>query len=460
MFTTSNATHRLCLSVLALSLSVTGVALAAEMSALVAAAKQDDTAGVRTLLDQGMAVDAAEGDGTTALHWASYRDNGEAAGLLLEAGADANATNDLGATPLWSASENGSVAMVGRLLEAGAEPNLALWSGETPLMVASRAGAAGVVALLLKHGAETDTRAARGQTALMWAAAQQHAVVVAALVAAGADIHATSDVWSQVMAAPPHSQPEYKREIPHGGNTALMFAARGGALETVRVLIAAGADVDDTDAWGVSATTVATHAGFTEVVELLLEAGADANAAEAGFAAIHPAVMRQDERLVAALLEHGADPNATLGTWTPIRRSSRDFNFAPPLVGATPFWLAARFAAPSIMRILVEHGADPAFVHHADYKEPTYFQPRLEATTALMAVAGMGGGRLRAWFPPDRGEAEMRALEAAQLLVELGADLNATDADGRTALDGARAARLSSVAAYLESQGAFASAGW
>ena len=350
--------------------------------------------------------------------------------------------------------------MTRRLLEAGADPNPALWSGESPLMVGARAGATEVVELLFKHGAETEARAARGQTALMWAAAQQHADVVKALLAGGADIHAKSDVWSQVMAVPPHSQPEYKREIPHGGNTALMFAARGGALDTVRVLITAGANVDDTDAWGVSATTVATHAGFADVVELLLDAGADANAADAGFAAIHPAVMRQDERLVALLLDHGADPNATLRTWTPIRRSSRDFNFAPPLVGARPFWLAARFAAPAIMRLLADHGADAAFVHHPDYKEPTYFEPQFEETTALMAVTGMGGGRLRAWFPPPRREAETRALEAAQLLVELGVDLHATDADGRTAVDGARAAGLRSVAAFLESQGGYASAGW
>jgi len=453
-------TTRACLVALAVCLTAPGAARAAETPSLVTAAKQGDIGAVRTLLGQGTAVDATEGDGTTALHWASYRDDIDVVGLLLDTGADVNVANDLGATPLWSASQNGSVAMVRRLLAAGADANLALWSGETPLMIGSRAGATGVVELLLEHGAETDARAARGQTALMWAAAQQHTDVVNALLAGGADIHARSDVWSQVMAVPPHSLPEYKREIPHGGNTALMFAARGGALATARVLIDAGANVDDTDAWGVSATTVATHAGFTDVVELLLEAGADANAAEAGFAPIHPAVMRQDERLVAVLLEHGADPNAMLGTWTPTRRASRDFNFAPPLVGATPFWLAARFTAPSIMRLLAEHGADPAFVHRPDYKEPTYFQPRLEETTALMAVTGMGGGRLRGWFPPPRGEAEMRALEAAQLLVELGADLNATDADGRTALDGARSARLKTVATYLESHGAFASAGW
>lgn len=451
---------RASLVVLALCVTAADAARAADTPALVSAARHGDTDAVRSLLVEGADVDAVSGDGTTALHWASYRDDVELVALLLDAEASVNAANDLGATALWSASQNGSVAMVGRLLDADADPNVALLSGETPLMVGARAGATKVVELLLEHGAETDTRSARGQTALMWAAAQQHADVVAALLAGGADIHARSDVWSQVMAVPPHSQPEYKREIPHGGNTALMFAARGGALATARVLIAAGANVDDVDAWGVSATTVATHAGFTDVVELLLEAGADANAADAGFAAIHPAVMRQDERLVELLLSHGADPNATLRTWTPIRRSSRDFNFAPPLVGATPFWLAARFAAPSIMRLLVQYGADPAFVHHPDYKEPTYFEPRLEETTALMAVVGMGGGRLRGWFPPPRREAETRALEAAELLVELGADLHATDADGRTAVDGARAAGLRSVAAFLESNGGYASAGW
>ncbi len=449
-------THRLCLSLLALCLGV-AVARAAAAPPLVTAAKQGDTAAVRTLLAQATAVDAAEGDGTTALHWASYRDDLEAAALLLAAGAGVDAANDLGATPLWSASQNGSVAMVRRLLEAGADPNRALRSGESPLMVGARGGSVGVVELLLARGANTDARAGRGQTALMWAVAQQHPDVAAALLRGGADVHARSDVWSQVMAVPPHGQPEYNREIPHGGNTALLFAARAGALACARVLIDAGANVDDANAWGVSATTLAAHAGFNDLVELLLEGGADPNAAEAGFAAIHPAVMRHDEALVATLLNHGADPNATLRTWTPARRSSQDFNFAPPLVGATPFWLAARFTAPSIMRLLAEHGADPAFVHHADYKEPAYAQPRLEATTALMAATGMGGGRLRSWVPAGRDEAEMQALEAVQTAVELGVDVNATDADGRTALDGARSARLKTVAAYLESHGAVAS---
>jgi ankyrin repeat protein len=445
---------RLSLLVVALCLGTAGSAGAAETSPLVEAARLGDTAAVRALLDEGAPVDLASGDGTTALHWASYHDDVDTAERLLAAGADANAANDLGATPLWAASQNGSVTMVRRLLAAGADPNKALLQGETPVMVAARSGAAEAVESLLEHGAEIEARAARGQTALMWAAAQQHEGVVAVLLAHDADVHARSDVWSQMMAVPPHGQPEYNREIPHGGNTALLFAARVGDVASARHLIAAGADVNDTDAWGVSAATLAAHAGFGEVVGLLLDAGADPSAAEAGFAAIHAAVMRRDEAMVATLLDHGADPNAVLRTWTPTRRSSQDFHYAPPLVGATPFWLAARFTAPAIMRLLADHGADPLFVHHADYKEPNYAEPRLEATTALMAATGMGGGRLRAWVPPARDEVEMLTLDAVQLALELGVDLHATDADGRTALDGAQAGRLRAIDRFLESRGA------
>ena len=447
-------TGRLVPPLLVWVLGFAGAAGAAEPPPLVDAARDGDTAAVRALLAQGAGVDTAEADGTSALHWASYRDDIETVGLLLDAGADVNAANDLGATPLWAAGQNGSAAMVRRLLTAGANPNLALLAGETPLMVAARSGTPTVVKLLLGHGADTDARGARGQTALMWAVAQHHPAVVEVLLAHGADIRARSDVWSQMMAVPPHGQPEYNRQTPHGGNTALMFAARVGAVGSARQLIAAGANVDDTDARGVSATALAAHAGFGDLVELLLESGADPNAVEAGFGALHTAVMRRDLRMVGALLDHGADPNAVLRTWTSPRRASRDHHFAPPLVGATPFWLAARFTAPDIMRLLVAHGADPLFVHHADYKDPAYSRPRLEATTALMAATGMGGGRLRAWIPPGRAEVEALTLEAVQLAVELGVDVNAVDTDDRTALDGARAARLDTVVAFLESQGA------
>ena len=256
------------------------------------------------------------------------------------------------------------------------------------------------------------------------------------------------------MAVPPHGQPEYNREIPHGGNTALMFAARVGDVASARLLLAAGADANDTDAWGVSATTLAAHAGFGELVTLLLEAGADPSAADAGFAALHAAVMRRDPMMVRTLLEHGADPNASLDTWTPTRRSSRDFHFAPPLVGATPFWLAARFSAPDVMRLLADHGADPGVVHNANYKDPGYAQPREESTTAIMAAIGMGGGRLRSWNPPNRLEMEQLRLETVRVAVELGADVDATDLFGLTAIDQARSVGFDAVATFLESHSA------
>jgi ankyrin repeat protein len=432
---------------------------AAEQPALIAAAKRADVAAVRTLLQQKADVNAAEGDGATALHWASYRDQGEIADLLIRAGARVNAANDLGATPLWLAAQNGSAAMTRRLLQAGADPNQALLAGETPLMVASRAGAAEVADLLAAKGADLDRRATRGQTALMWAVAQKHPAVVKVLIARGADIHARSDEWSQVMAVFPHGILDYNRPIPHGRDTALLFAARSGDLESARLLVGAGANVNDEDAWGVSATVLAAHSGFADVVALLLDKGADPNAATAGFTALHAAVMRRDEKLAAILLEHGADANARLGTWTPMRRSSRDWNFAPELVGATPYWLAARFAQPGLMRLLADHGADPLFIHHASYHAGDPAEPRSDRATALMAAVGVvaGGGAeggARAWVRPARVEPEARVLDAVKLALEAGVDVNVANLDGRTALDAARALKYQSVVNVLTERGA------
>jgi uncharacterized protein len=440
---------------------VAAVAAAAERPSLVDAAKNADREAVRALLAKKVDVNAADADGTTALHWASYRDDVETADLLIRGGAKVNAATDLGVTPLWSASLNGSETMVRRLLDAGANPNAALLGGETPLMVAARSGYPAVVERLIAKGANVNAHAARGQTALMWAAAQQHPEVVAVLVAHGADVHARSDSWSQVMAVPPHGHLDYNRSIPHGGDTALMFAARSGDLASAKLLLAAGATVDDADAWGVSATTMAAHAGHRAMVEFLLDHHADPNAAQAGFTALHAAIMRRDESMVRALLAHGADANAPVRNWTPTRRSSKDFHFSPELVGATPFWLAARFAEPAVMRLLADHGADPLFVHHGDRvvegRGGTGFQHRTDVTTAVMAAAGMGGGE--AWIDVERDERERLVLEAVTLAVELGVDVNARNTDGRTALDAARALKYEPVVKFLVERGATAGNG-
>jgi ankyrin repeat protein len=220
--------------------------------------------------------------------------------------------------------------------------------------------------------------------------------------------------------------------------------------------VAAGANVNDADAWGVSATVLAAHSGYGEIVEFLLQKGANPSMAEAGFAALHVAIMRRDEKMVSALLAHGANPNAPLETWTPTRRSSRDLHFEPALVGATPFWLAARFSQPGAMRLLVKHGADPLFVHHADYVSDYLgeedIRRRSETTTALMAATGMGKGT--AWVEPAPGEREALMLEAVKLAVELGVDINAANTDRRTALSAAKALRYDSVVNFLIEKGA------
>ena len=449
----SQALTRFALIVAGLAL-VSGQSMmqADDRPALIAAVRHGDRDGLAALLKKGVEINATEADGSTALMWASYRDDGDSADLLIQAGANVNIANDLGATALWAASMNGSAAMVRRLLTAGANPNLALIAGETPVMVAARSGSVDVVEQLLAKGANVNAHGPRAQTALMWAVAQRHPAVVKVLLAHGADVHARSDEWGYVQAVPPHGRLEYNRSIPHGRDTALMFAARVGDLESARLLVAAGANVNDADAWGVSALVLAAHSGFGELVEFLLDKGADANSSAAGFTALHEAIMRRDEKTVMALLAHGADPNAPLRTWTPTRRSSADFNFPPQFIGASPYWLAARFTQPSIMRALVKSGADPRFVQRADFYPDGPPEHRVETITPLMAATGLGGGR--AWVAPDRNQREALMLETVKLVMDVDVDVNVAAADGRTALDAAQTLKYQSVIEFLVSKGA------
>lgn len=430
---------------------------------LIDAVKNGNESLVRALLQKKVDVNAADADGSTALHWAAHWDDLKIADLLIRAGAKANAAADLGVTPLWLASENGNSAMVARLLAAGANPDAALLSGETPVMVAARSGYPAVVEQLLAKGANANAHGTRGQTALMWTVSQKHPEVVKVLLAHHADLQLRSDVWTEVMAVPPHGYLPYNKAIPHGGETALMFAARVDDLASAKLLVAAGANVNDADAWGVSATTLAAHSGFRELVEFLLEQGADPNLAPNGFTALHEAIMRRDEEMVKVLLDHRADPNTPLQTWTPTRRSSADFHFEPSLVGATPFWLATRFLEPNVMRLLAEHGADPRFVLHASWvaAQGTGRQERTATTTALLAAMGLTGdnsnresGGAAAWVSPPRSQREALALETVKVALELGVDVNATTKEGATALDGARNLKYDTVVKYLLDKGA------
>lgn len=421
---------------------------------LIEAAKKLDKAAIRALVQQTADLNERDGDGSTALLWAAYRDDVESVDLLIRAGADLNAASDLGVTALWAASQNGNAGIVRLLLDAGANPEAPQLSGETPLMTASRSGFPEVVELLLAKGADPNARAARDQTALMWACAQSRSEVVRILLAHGADISLRTESWSEMMAVPPHGFPGYNRMIPHGSNTALLFAARAGDVPSARLLVDAGADVNDVDAWGVSATVLAAHSGFGDMVEYLLAKGADPNLAEAGFTALHIAIMRRDEKMVRDLLAHDADPNAPLKVWTPTRRGSADFHFQPELVGATPFWLAARFNQPQVMRLLAEQGADPLVVHRSEtvLTDGLKWPRKIQETTAISAALGFGGGR--AWVEALPGDREALILETVKTAAELGVDVNAVNNDGMTALDLAKQRKYESVVAYLQENGA------
>ncbi len=480
---------RVCLFALLPALAGPCAAAAAPPEAPLAdAARRGDWAAVRTLVEAGADVNARQGDGSTALHWASHRDNREIAALLVRAGAEVNATNDLGVTPLWAACENGSSALVAILLEAGADPNRALPFGETPLMTAARAGDADVVGQLLSAGAEvdaaTDAGAYGAQTALMWAVAQAHPAVVEVLLAHGADVHARSTTFTETVKTIPtyanyglQCVPRsecYITEVRSGGFTPLLFAARVGDLASARLLVAAGADVNESAPDGAGALAVAALSGQGAVGAFLLDRGADPNADEGGYAPLHAAILQRDRVLAEALLSAGANPDARVSASTRYTRDSADFFFPPWFVGAPAFWLAARHRDADIMRLLARHGADPLATHNPAYwtrdRGTAAGRMWLEEgeTTALMAAVGLGGRdplssvdhRARVAEAtelgrgPDRAAAEAATLKAVQVAVELGVDVNAANARGRTAFSAARINGFDEVAAFLVEHGA------
>jgi ankyrin repeat protein len=407
------------------------------------AVQRRDADVVRSLLKQSVDANARQADGATALAWAAHWDDLNLAETLIKAGADVKAADDLGVTPLALACANGSSAMARVLLAAGAEPNRARKSGETPLMTAAFTGNLELVQTLLSHhadvnAADTDAR----QTALMWATSEKHVAIVKALVAAGADVHART----------------------RGDFSPLLFAARQGDAESAAVLLDAGADPNDRARDGSSALVIAVASGREDMALLLLDRGADPNAAGGGFSALHAAVPKDLRRVIKVLLAYGADPNVRLKTASPALfgpgrgagsevqpatstgTPARGMAGAGSLSGVTPFWLAAKTVNVEVMKLLREGGADPALANDA-------------STTPLMVAAGLTqiqGPRVRRgdvsqfysnWNPVD-------SLDSVKYLLDLGADVNAKNTSGQSALHGAAYMGGNSVVEYLLDRGA------
>jgi ankyrin repeat protein len=270
------------------------------------------------------------------------------------------------------------------------------------------------------------------------------------LIQHGADVNARTQVTRSLVNEGdadrgPNTKPSVEL-INKGGSTPLLFAARAGAVDSANILISAGANANDAAPDGNSVLVVAAHSGQGTVAEFLLDKGADPNAAGAGYTALHAAVLRGDPKLVKALLAHGANPNVRLTKGTPIFRNGNDYSFLESLTGATPFFLAAKYAEPAIMRILADAGANTSLGIR-------------DGTTPLLAAAGLGWSNAedRRGRPVSDASAfrdESSALEAVKLTVELGADVNAVNQAGNTAIHAAVPKGFHTVIEYLAAHGA------
>jgi ankyrin repeat protein len=429
-------------------LMAAGLVAATMDTRLADAVQNKDLASVRALLKQRVNVNAQQADGMTALLWAAHNDDTEAAKLLIAAGADAKLGNRYGIVPLAEAATNGSAAMTELLLKAGADPNATLPESDTILMLAARTGNADVVRMLIDKGAVVDQKEEwHGENALMIAAGENHAEVVKLLLERGADVNAKAKhlVYPVMKTGAGQVMSAY----PAGGLTPLMQAVRNNAFDAVKVLIAAKADLNLKDPNNMSALHIAILNAHWDMANLLLESGANADDGSLG---LIPEIMylkyarAQTDRpnklgpmdVIKIMLAKGARVDSTMDAKIPAKAF-----FAPKVTGpadATPLYRAAKKPDVELMRFLMENGADAKMALK-------------DGTTPLMVAAGLGprgGGMAAAFDAPD----EDAMIEAIKLCMAKGADVNAVDSTGMTALHGAAQKGADKVVQFLADSGA------
>jgi len=439
------------LSIVLLLTSVVVVGYAAD-SPVADAAQSRDVSALRALVKQHASASAPQADGTTALHWAAHWNDVDAVNVLLGAGADAKAVNRYGATPLSEAAGLGNAAVIEALLKAGADPNTRVTSdGETVLMTTARSGNLEAVKALLSHGADVNaTETYKGQTALMWAADECHPEVVKLLLKHGADWKIRSSYRETKL--PKLSAASSVTPFARGGFTAFVFTAREGDVETAKVMLEAGVDINQTDVDGTSALVVSIMNKHYTFAKFLLDRGADPNVTDVkGRAALYAIVDIRNEdwsalpsrklddaypsvELIKAILARGADVNSRLTKNLP-GRSGMDGGDTTLDEGTTPFMRAARSGDAATMRILLDAKADPALATK-------------EGNTALMFAAGVG------YRDKNTRGTEAEALAALKVCVDRGMDLNQANSKGETALHGAASRGADSIVQYLVAHGA------
>jgi ankyrin repeat protein len=411
------------------------------------AAQRQDWQTVRSLAARKADVNATQPDGTTALEWAAHWNDLDAVRALLNSGANPKLANRYGVTPLSEAAAAGDAPMIEALLSAGADPKtLTTQDGETVLMTAARSGSADAVEVLLAHGADVNAKENyRGQTALMWAAAEHHPAVVKILLDHGADWKVLS--LARETSIPKLSAASSVTPMARGGLTAFHFAAREGDIDTARVMLDAGVDMNQVDADNTSPLVVSILNKRYTFAKFLLDRGADPNLADVrGRAALYAAVdMRNEDYsalpnhkeddplpsldLIVALLEHGANPNAQL-IKAIAGRSGMDAGDTTLGAGTTPLMRAARAGDTAAMRALLGKGADPKLTTK-------------DGNDALQFAAGVG------YRDKSTTGSESEALEALKLAVSLGMDINRENNRGETALHGAASRGADTIVQYL-----------
>jgi ankyrin repeat protein len=405
------------------ALSLSALLSAAPSTPVADAAMQGNREAVRLLLKQAADVNAAQGDGMTALHWAAMKDDADLAQTLLYAGANVRATTRIGSyTPLILAAKNGSAAVMAPLVKSGADVNAQTSNGTTPLMFAAASGSAAAVNLLIASGANVNAKeSVRGLTPAMFAAASNRAAVLEVLAKHGADLEATSKVtdlaalsrdpaalreFTQGNPPPPGEPPSGGRNGPaatgrggrgaqtpgvdrsyqlnelvaaQGGLTPLLLAAREGHVESVQTLLAAGAAVNQASAGDkTSPLLIATINGHFDLARLLLDAGGDPNAASENNATPLYGALNCEWAPKALYPQPRAQVNQKT-TYLELMKALLDKGADPNVrlnkkvwysgysfdlsgvdeTGATPFWRAAYASDVDAMKMLVAYGADP-----------------------------------------------------------------------------------------------------
>jgi ankyrin repeat protein len=353
------------------------------------AAERNDGAEVRRLLESGADVNAPQGDGMTALHWAAYNGNVDIAAVVLEAGADPMAPTRIGAyTPLHLAAQAGSEAVVEALLAAGANPNARTVDvgGATPLHFAAQAGDPGTVLALLERGVDIDAREqAWGQTPLMFAAAADRLEAVKVLLARGAD----PSIASRFIDVPARAErdriaQERRDEVmkaqaegrdpvfPDEAKTAAEAAAREARLEARRAAVDANRPIEEPEPLsyadlvaghgGLTALLHAAREGHRDVAIALVDAGADIDQPSDGdqTTPMLMAMINGHFDLAMELFERGADPEiasdagatplfAALNThWAPKSRFPQQHAYE-----------RQKLTYLDVMRRLLDAGVDP-----------------------------------------------------------------------------------------------------